>query len=249
MSTIIKSLRANAATGLDDIDARTLREVAQELATALLPHVNECLSSGHFPTTFKSSLVTPIYKGKGNKSDCENYRPISIISNLAKIFEKLLYQRLLAFFVQENLLPPSQFGFIPGSNTAAAVLHAVNKIKTGLDNGKLVTALFLDISKAFDCVDHALLLEKLERLGVRGVANDLVRGYLFGRGQKVGADGHLSEGDFLVTGVPQGGSSLSTLLYLAYTDDMYQLPLRGYYQTFADDTAAIFVADSPAQLT
>lgn len=247
LNQIIKELKSDAATGMDGIDTRTLKTLSKDLAEAILPMINECLVSGHYPITFKKTLIIPVYKGVGDKRDPNNYRPISIISNLAKIFEKLLYKRIMEFLTKEKFFAPSQFGFLPGSNTTAAVLHAINKIKNGLDSGKHVSALFLDISKAFDCVDHVLLLEKLERAGIRGNAHDLIANYLFGRGLRVKSEGILSGEAFMTTGIPQG-SSLSTLLYLIYTNDFYELPLKGYFQTFADDTMAIYEAEATTEL-
>ena len=127
------------------------------------------------------------------------------------------------------------------------MLHAIDRIKCGLDDGKHVTALFLDISKAFDCVDHTLLLDKLEKAGIRGKAHELIVDYLFGRELRVRSDGVLSVESFMTTGIPQG-SSLSTLLYLVYTNDLYDLALQGYFQSFADDTMAVYAADTPTQL-
>ena len=244
---VIRSLRCKAATGLDGIDTRTLKSVTHDLAETILPLMNNCLLNGHFPSTFKKTLVIPVYKGTGDRADCNNYRPISIISNLAKIFEKLLYERIMHFLVQEKFFSPSQFGFQLGSNTTTAVLHAIDRIKCGLDDGKHVTALFLDISKAFDCVDHTLLLDKLEKAGIRGKAHELIVDYLFGRELRVRSDGVLSVESFMTTGIPQG-SSLSTLLYLVYTNDLYDLALQGYFQSFADDTMAVYAADTPTQL-
>lgn len=217
----IASLKSDAAQGYDNISTKTMKQIMPHLATSLLPLLNDCLTSGHFPTTFKKTVVVSIYKGTGDRADPNNYRPVSIISNLSKILEKILYTRFLDFLSSSGFFANHQFGFLPGSNTTAAVLQAIDKIKSGLDEGACVAALFFDISKAFDCVDHALLLEEMERIGIRGVARDLKENYLFGRTQKIRSTEGCSEDAFMITGIPQG-SALSTLLFLIYTNDLHE---------------------------
>lgn len=240
ITKIITALRSDAAAGYDNISPKTLKEVKELLAEAISPLINQCLEEGRFPTTFKQTIVIPIYKGSGEKHDCNNYRPISLISNLSKIMEKLIYDRLTGFLTSTRFFASNQYGFLPGSNTTTAILHAIDKIKSGLDDAKHVAALFFDISKAFDCVDHALLLSKLENAGIRGKANDIIQDYLFARRQKVMAEEKSSQEAFILNGIPQG-SSLSSLLFLIYTNDLHKIGLEGNYQTFADDTAGIYV--------
>lgn len=236
---IITNLKSNAAVGYDSISSKSLKEVKEQLAEAITPLINQCLEEGHFPTTFKQTIIISIYKGTGDKLNCNNYRPISLISNLAKIMEKLIYERLINFLTQTRYFAPNQYGFLPNSNTTTAVLHAVNEIKAGLDDGNYVAAMFFDISKAFDCVDHALLLEKMENAGIRGKANDIIQEYLFARRQKVKAENEYSQEAFIVNGIPQG-SGLSSLLFLIYTNDLHEIGLEGKYQNYADDTAGIY---------
>lgn len=247
LSSTIMSLKSEASSGYDNVSARTLKQALPHLTTALLPLINQCFTTGHFPSTFKRTIIIPLYKGTGDKSDPNNYRPVSIISNLSKLFEKILYKRILTFLTNSNFFANYQFGFLPGSNTTTAILQAVDRIKSGLDDGDSVAALFFDISKAFDCVEHELLLEKLDRVGIRGVANELIQDYLFGRTQRVRAGEGNSTDTFMVSGIPQG-SALSTLLFLIYTNDLHEIGLEGNYQTFADDTAGIYVAKDPIEL-
>lgn len=244
---IISSLKNDAAAGLDKISTRNLKSVIHQLSKALVKPVNESLASGTFPVSFKVARVKALYKGKGSKSDPSNYRPISVLSNLSKIFEKLLYQRIYDFLDTHSLIATNQFGFLPKSNTTTATLHAISRIKQSLDSNRLTAAAFVDIAKAFDSVKHELLLEKLDQYGIRGVSNNLIQDYLFGRQQMVISNDHRSEKQYLSYGIPQG-SSLSSLLFLIYINDCTKIQLHSYIQLYADDAILIFSAMSAEEL-
>lgn len=207
----------------------------------------EGLKHGNFPDSFKEARVKALYKRNGSRKKTNNYRPISVLSNVSKIFEKLIYNRLYRFLSDNDLISPNQFGFLPRSNTTTATLHAISKIKESLDRKLLTAATFIDISKAFDSVEHYTLLQKLENYGIRGKCNLLVQNYLIGRGQTVATTKHSSDFGAIEFGIPQG-SSLSSLLFLIYINGCLSLQISGYLQMYADDAIVIYSSDEYSQL-
>ena len=144
---------------------------------------NKSISKGSFPTRLKYSQITPIYK-KGNNTQLNNYRPISVLTSFSKIFEKLIYTRLNMHIISNKILANEQYGF--RSNTSErAIYQLTNKILTALDNKEWVGGIFCDLSKAFDNVDHDLLIEKLKFYGITGTASKLIKSYLTNRFQRV----------------------------------------------------------------
>ena len=149
--------------------------------------INNIFNSGVCPEHFKKAEIVPIYKNN-NKKDMNNYRPISLISNITKIFERVLYNRISKFIEKNNLLSDSQYGFRKNKSTAD-VLHEFTKfIYERLDNRKPVLAIFLDLSKAFDTINHNKLTQKLYNMGIRGLRLNLIESYLNERKQVVKID-------------------------------------------------------------
>lgn len=249
LTKIIKSLKSHAAAGIDGICPKDMKVVISQLSKALVTPINECLKHGIFPVTFKETKIKAIYKGKGSKKSPTNYRPITVLSNLSKIFEKLLYQRLYNFLQSQNIISEKQFGFLPQASTTTAALHAITRIQKSLDdsNMKSTAALFIDVAKAFDSVNHSILLEKVKSMGIRGKAFAIIQDYLFGRKQVVQTGDYMSNRQFMKHGVPQG-SSLSSFLFLIYVNDCLQLNLHGYIQMYADDTVIIYSSCNDQEL-
>lgn len=247
LRNIISKLKDDAASGTDRITVRNLKKTSQELSRALVKPINQCLRQGLFPDTFKEARVRALYKGAGSKKKCTNYRPISVLSNVAKIFEKLLYQRFYRYFTDTGAIANNQFGFLPQSSTTTAALHAISKIQQSMDDRKITAAVFIDVAKAFDSVDHAHLLKKLEHAGIRGNAHTIMQDYLFARKQKVMSNELSSSEQRMRFGIPQG-SSLSSLLFLTYVNDCLSLPLQGHIQMYADDTILIYSCENLNQL-
>ena len=169
------------------------------------------MRTGKHPDIFKISKVIPIHK-KGSLLSLGNYRPISLLSNLNKILEKLVHSRLFDFFEDSQALYHLQFGFRKKHSTIHALIEITESVKRALDNGMIACGVFLDLQKAFDTVNHEILLSKLDHYGVRGSSLDWFRSYLSGRKQFVSILGFESDTKYIEHGVPQG-SVLGPLLF------------------------------------
>lgn len=153
---------------------------------------NNSVSSGAYPGCLKKALVYPVFKS-GDPTNPINYRPISVLPTINKVFEKLLATRMHCFLEITDLVYERQFGFRQGSSTDVAILESVDDIARSVIQTMVAGAVFLDLDKAFDTINHSLLLKKLDAYGIRGIANDLINSYLTGRCQKVMVDGICSE--------------------------------------------------------
>ena len=195
---------------------------------------NLCLSTGTYPDLMKVAEVIPIFK-KGQKDKLTNYRPISLLSQFNKIFEKLLHSRIYSYPSKFNLFSERQFGFRKNNSTSLAICNIYDELLNNVDEGKYSCCIFLDLSKAFDSVQHDILLCKLEKLyGFRGNALELMKSYLTNRVQYTKIGNSKSKQLKIDCGVPQG-SSLDPLLFMLYVND---LPQVSEFSTtlFADDT-------------
>lgn len=236
----ISSLKDKAAGGCDRIPAWFLKSSRHLLIPFLVEAINDILITGQFPASFKVARLICIPKS-GDFRCCKNYRPISILSVLTKVLEKILYNRIFGFLYERDFFHPRQFGFLPSSNTTSAALSASHVMTKSIESGDYVMAVFIDVSKAFDCVNHEILLEKLERGGITGRFHDVLAAYLFNRRLEMHHDGFRSRQGIVAHGVPQG-SRLSTLLFLVYVNDIFDLPLNAYMQLYADDILLIYSA-------
>ena len=237
IDNIISSLK-NKSSNISTYSTMLIKSIKSLLSPILSNIINKSFTHGVFPKFLKIAHVIPIYKS-GDKTDPGNYRPISILPILSKVFEKAVSDQLYSFFEHFQLLDSSQFGFRKKLSTSNAISNMLQFIYNNLDAGKTVLSLFLDFSKAFDCVDHTILLHKLEVYGVRGVALLWFQSYLSNRMQYVSINGNNSEYKSVESGVPQG-SILGPLLFLIYINDFPKSSNFFKFNLFADDSTLSF---------
>ena len=180
----IKNLKNSNSSGADEITATFVKLSAPILIPALHGIFNLSLTTGVYPQKLKIAKVVPVHK-KGDSTSMNNYRPISILSTINKIFEKILHARLTKYIEDFNILYKYQFGFRKNHSTELALIEIVDQIRMSLDKGDMTCGIFVDLSKAFDTVNHRILLEKLHHLGIRGIPNKLLESYLTNRHQYV----------------------------------------------------------------
>ena len=233
---IIDKLKEGKASGPDGINATFVKHGRRTIANILVRLINECLSKGVFPNCLKRALVVPIHKS-GPKDSPDNYRPISLLPCISKIFEKVIYKRIINFCISKKVISEKQFGFRKKHSTQHALIHLTDFLLEKLDNSEKSIVVFLDLSKAFETVNHQILLDKLYHYGIRGIAYNLLKSYLSNRKQCVKSGNHFSVFMNIECGVPQG-SILGPLLFLLYVNDL-PLTVDLYSILFADDTCVL----------
>lgn len=212
IDAIINNLNSNTSAGIDGINAKSIKSLKHIITIELTNCINRCLEQGIFPTSLKIARVTPVFKA-GNKSDPGNYRPISVLPIISKIFERVLYKRLDSFLCSINFLFSKQYGFRPKSNALSASMDIVTKLKISIDRKKLAIGIFIDLKKAFDTISHDRLIEKLYELGITSLALEIFKSYLKDRQQIVKIGDTQSSAKAIEYGVPQG-SILGPLLFI-----------------------------------
>ncbi|MES9992730.1 MAG: reverse transcriptase family protein, partial [Candidatus Thiodiazotropha sp.] len=240
----LKSLKIGKAAGPDGINNRLLKELAHPLSYPLCDLFNYSLSSGTFPAMWKQANITPIYK-KDDASDPSNYRPISLLSTIGKVLEKLVHKYIFNFFRDNAIITTLQSGFVPGDSTVNQLIDIYNTFCKALDEGKEVRAIFCDVSKAFDRVWHRGLLYKLHSVGINGSLLHWFTDYLRNRTQRVVLPGASSNWKPINAGVPQG-SILGPLLFLVYINDIVE-NINSKIRLFADDTSLYIIVDDPLE--
>ena len=174
---LIGQMKSSKACGPNSIPSNLLIEFSELLLYPLVSIINMSLKEGVFPNLNKIATVCPIHK-KGDKTHCENYRPISLLSNISKLFERVMYVRIEFFFKSSDILYKYQFGFRRQHSTNHALFSIVEKIRSSLDKKMYTCGVFIDLEKAFDTVNHNILLSKLNHYGIRGAANLWFSSYL-----------------------------------------------------------------------
>ncbi|PFX17087.1 putative RNA-directed DNA polymerase from transposon BS [Stylophora pistillata] len=232
---LLSSIPTHKATGDDGISAKILRIAAPAIAPSLTKLLNHCLSTQIFPNAWKITKVTPVFKGNGSRNEKNTYRPISVLPILSKVLEKHICEYLVNFLKENDLFHPLQSGFRESHSTETALIRLVDQLLFNLDNVKATGLVFIDYKKAFDLIDHNLLLSKLKALGVGEGSLPLFRDYLSGRRQYVNIDGHHSTQRTLTLGVPQG-SILGPILFLVFINDLPATLQHSVADIYADDT-------------
>ena len=235
-ATIVNSLK-NTKDNLS-IPVSIFKQYLSPLLPSLCNMINLMFSSGQFPNSLKQAVIVPIFK-KGDKSQPGNYRPISLLPFLSKILEKAILNRITKFTADENLISPSQYGFIKNSSTVNSILDLTENVYTALDSKNININVMIDFQKAFDTINHPILISKLQKYGIRGTPLDLISNFLSNRSTIVRINSVYSNPKALTMGLPQG-SVLSAILFLFYINDLPNISNKFKSILFADDTVLCF---------
>ena len=231
---LINQLIVTKATGPNGIPTKIFQMIGNIVCTPLSKIYNISVLGGCHPNKLKFLNVIPIFK-KGSRLSISNYRPISLLSNLNIIFEKIMYKRIYSFLEKYECLYELQFGFRAKHSTVHTLINITEKIRSALDNNKVACGIFIDLQKAFDTVNHEILLTKLDYYGFRGNIKNWFRSYLYERKQNVIINGFKSKSSIIKHGVPQG-SVLGPVLLLLYINDLHKCIKHSTTYHFADDT-------------
>ena len=233
----ISDLKDNGC-GLYKLSTKVLIGIKPLLCEILEYIFNLCINQGYFPGELKVGCLTPVFK-KGDKLNVENYRPICSLSPLSKIFERIIYNKMIIYIEKNKILSESQFGFRRKMSTETAIMKFMDYVHSGLYSKHYVGTIFMDLSKAFDVMNHDILKLKLEHYGFRGIFLDFMMQFVQDRQYFVNANGLNSEIRNVNIGVPQG-STLGPLLFLIYVNDMKNSSSILKFIQFADDTTILF---------
>ena len=246
VSHLLHGLSNNKATGIDKISSKIIKLAAPVISDSLTLIFNQAITLSSFPDEWKVARVMPLYKN-GQRSIPGNYRPISVLPAISKIMERILYDQLYNYLTKFELLSDSQFGFRKFHSTASALLDCTNDWYVNLDRKMFNLVVLIDLKKAFDTVDHQILLNKLELYGIKGQALTLLKSYLTNRNQKCQIKNSFSSERLIKCGVPQG-SILGPLFFLLYINDLPHCLSKTKPRLFADDTNLTASANSMTDL-
>lgn len=242
----IDSLNANSANGFDNIPVKFLKNLRHTIHETIAEHINVCIKTSTFPDCLKIAKVTPIYKG-GDRTDVGNYRPISVLPAVSKVYEKIIRARLEQYLLDNHLINENQFGFVKNSSTTSACSQLLNFIDGNIDKKFYVGCFFVDLRKAFDSVDPMILFEKMKRLGITNKSLQLFKSYHSNRRQFVSVNNSNSAQENIYCGVPQG-SIISTTMFNIFINDIFDINFNGKIQLYADDAVLLYKQTCPRLL-
>ena len=238
---MIDNLKNKNSSGKDEISNKLLKSIKHVISKPLSVIINQSISTGIFPDALKIAKVKPLFK-KGDKTSLNNYRPISILPTISKLFERAIYIQMYNYFNSNNLLCEQQYGFRSQHSTELATIRLVDYIINHMDDNRLIktpVAIFLDLSKAFDTLNFDILLYKFKKYGVTGNALSLINSYLTNRYQYVNYESNESDLLEIKTGIPQG-SILGPLFFSIYINDLVKSSNKFSFLMYADDTTIYF---------
>ena len=230
----------------NDVVMSVIKRSIDIISEPLTSIVNMSLAHGIVPDKMKIARVIPVYKS-GDRAIFSNYRPISVLPSFSKILEKVVYNRIIEFINKLNILCDNQYGFRKNHSTSLASIEFYDKVSSAFDRGEVAVGIFLDLTKAFDTVNHDILFDKLRHYGIRGVALDWVKSYFSDRLQYVDFNGNSSSLQKISCGVPKG-SILRPLFFILYINDIINASRSLDPILFADDTSIFFSHKNMAYL-
>lgn len=233
----ISSLKNSTSPGPDGVTVQFLKRTSLTIAPLISYLMNRSLTEGKVPAILKKAHVVPIYKG-GDRSHPFNYRPISLTSTIAKVMEKIVKLHLVEYLETKDSIPDQQHGFRSNFSTVTQLIQHFDDIIEGLEHNDCVDIIYLDFAKAFDKVDHTLLLKSLAEVGVIGKVLSWIKEFLTNRTQNVKIEGYLSQTKQVLSGVPQG-SILGPILFVVFIAPLLKLPLKSSISSYADDTKLV----------
>ena len=244
-SAVIDSLKTSNHR-INSVPGRIFKFYRSSIVSVISDMVNQCFLQGKYPSTLKYAMITPVFKN-GEVTSPSNYRPIAVTSFLNKIFEKLIHKRLLHFILQNNIFSPCQFGFRKGISTQDAVVNLSEYFYDTLNRKEVGIGVFIDYTKAFDTINHSILISKMYKYGIRDLPSSLFRSYLENRHQVVKVGSSISSTRVTNIGIPQG-TILGPLLFLLYINDLPKITQLCQFIIFADDTTLYFRNLDPISL-
>ena len=233
----IKATKVNSAPGQDCLPPILLHKCTTSLVNPLKIIMKKSLKNSDIPDIWKEAVITPIYKGKGEKSDPAQYRPISLTSQIIKLMGRIVRSYLIQYLEVNAAFPDSQHGFRPNRSTVTQLLEQYEAILDALCSQSNIDIIMLDYAKAFDKINHSILLHKLKNLGISGQIGKWLGNFLLNRTQRVSLNGHLSSPSPVISGVPQG-TILGPVLFLIYIADIGDNVCKSTISSYADDSKA-----------
>ena len=244
---LCREINTMKSSGFKDIAAKIFKDAFMVLVPQLVYMFNLSLSTGIFPDGWKRATIIPLYKG-GTKTEVSNYRPVSLLPLPGKLLEKIVHACLTHFLDENKIISDKQGGFRKGFSTSTSIANLTDDLLTGINRGEIALAAFMDLRKAFDTVDHSILLNKLKCYGVCDNNLNWCANYLQNRTQRTLANGVLSPECKITCGVPQG-SVIGPLFFILYIND-FQLAVRNSStQLYADDTVIYVTGENKEAAT